>query len=264
MQAAKILRELRASGLIHQLHYHMFERRIEQGLGRVLLAEGLGGIAFCPLAQGLLTNRYLAGIPADARAERDPRFLKSEHITEDKLTRLRRLNVLAQTRGQSLAQLALAWVLRNPPITSALIWRQPGAPDRGEPRDPAKPRIQSDGTCRHRPDFEWIAEPAFPGWFPLYTRRRSPTPEPRSAGRAPDREAGIAATGGWQRARRRAGIFPVALLPCRGSDRSRPKNRFPRIDKKPANGAKREKAAHHIKWGVPIGESGHQKRDQQW
>jgi L-glyceraldehyde 3-phosphate reductase len=83
--------------------------------------EGIGGIAFCPLAQGLLTSRYLNGIPADARAARDPRFLKPEHVTEDKLVRLRKLDALAKARGQSLAQLALVWVLRNPGITSALI-----------------------------------------------------------------------------------------------------------------------------------------------
>ena len=120
-QAAKILRTLGAPCLIHQPRYHLFERRIEQGLARVLIDEGIGGIAFCPLAQGLLTNRYLAGIPADARAARDPRFLKPEHLTEDKLGRLHRLNELAKARGQSLAQMSLAWVLRNPAITSALI-----------------------------------------------------------------------------------------------------------------------------------------------
>jgi L-glyceraldehyde 3-phosphate reductase len=87
----------------------------------VLQREGIGGIAFCPLAQGLLTNRYLAGIPADSRAGHDPRFLKPEQITEERRGRLRRLDALARGRGQSLAQLALAWVLRQPAITSALI-----------------------------------------------------------------------------------------------------------------------------------------------
>ncbi len=120
-RAAKILRDLGTPCLIHQPKYHMFERWIERGLTRVLTDEGIGGIAFCPLAQGLLTNRYLAGIPADARAARDPRFLKPEHITEEKLAKLRRLDVLARARGQSLAQLALVWVLRQPAITSALI-----------------------------------------------------------------------------------------------------------------------------------------------
>jgi len=120
-RAAKLLREMGAPCLIHQPKYHLFERWIERGLTDVLRTEGIGGIAFCPLAQGLLTNRYLAGIPPDARAARDPRFLKPEHITEDKLARIRQLDAMARTRGQSLAQMALAWVLRTPAITSALI-----------------------------------------------------------------------------------------------------------------------------------------------
>lgn len=120
-RAAKILRELGTPCLIHQPKYHLFERWIETGLVRVLADEGIGGIAFCPLAQGLLTSRYLGGIPADARAARDPRFLKPEHITPEKLTKIRELDKIAQARGQSLAQMALAWVLRNPVITSALI-----------------------------------------------------------------------------------------------------------------------------------------------
>jgi L-glyceraldehyde 3-phosphate reductase len=120
-RAAKLLRDLGTPCLIHQPKFHLFDRWIENGLTRVLTAEGIGGIAFCPLAQGLLTNRYLAGIPADARAARDPRFLKPEHITEPKLAKIRQLNALAQARGQSLAQMSLAWVLRQPAITSALI-----------------------------------------------------------------------------------------------------------------------------------------------
>jgi L-glyceraldehyde 3-phosphate reductase len=120
-KASKILRQLGTPCLIHQPKYHMFERWIENGLTRVLAQEGIGAIAFCPLAQGLLTGRYLAGIPADARAARDPRFLKPEHITDEKLGKIRKLDALAKARGQSLAQMALAWVLRDPVITSALI-----------------------------------------------------------------------------------------------------------------------------------------------
>ena len=119
--AAKLLRELGTPCLIHQPKYHLFERWIERGLTNVLQDEGIGGIAFCPLAQGLLTNRYLAGIPADSRAALDPRFLKPEHITEEKLAKVRQLDLLARARGQSLAQMSLAWVLRSPVITSALI-----------------------------------------------------------------------------------------------------------------------------------------------
>ena len=120
-RAAKVLRDLGTPCLIHQPKYHLFDRWIEGGLTRVLADEGIGAIAFCPLAQGLLTNRYLAGIPADARAARDPRFLKPEHITEEKLGKLRKLEAVAKARGQSLAQMALAWVLRDPVITTALI-----------------------------------------------------------------------------------------------------------------------------------------------
>ncbi len=121
VRAAKLLRDLGTPCVIHQPKYHMFERTIERELIGVLATEGIGCIPFCPLAQGLLTGRYLAGIPADARAARDPRFLKPEHITDIKMTQIRALNAIAQARGQSLAQMALAWVLRQPVVTSALI-----------------------------------------------------------------------------------------------------------------------------------------------
>ena len=120
-RAAKILRELGTPCLIHQPKYHMFERTVEKGLLDVLTQEGIDCIPFCPLAQGLLTNRYLAGIPADSRAGHDPRFLKPEHITEAKVGQIRALDAIAKKRGQSLAQMALAWVLRLPAITTALI-----------------------------------------------------------------------------------------------------------------------------------------------
>ena len=120
-RAAELLRAMGTPCLIHQPRYHMFERTPEAGLLQVLEQEGIGGIAFCPLAQGLLTNRYLQGIPPDSRAGHDPRFLKPEHITEAKREKILALHELAQNRGQSLAQMALAWVLRQPAITSALI-----------------------------------------------------------------------------------------------------------------------------------------------
>lgn len=120
-QAARLLRAMGTPCLIHQPKYHMFERTPEAGLLGVLAKEGIGGIAFCPLAQGLLTNRYLNGIPEDARAAKDPRFLKPEHITKEKRVKILELHRLAQARGQSLAQMALAWVLRQPEIDSALI-----------------------------------------------------------------------------------------------------------------------------------------------
>ena len=120
-RAAQILRELGTPCLIHQPRYSMFSRDPEKALFDVLVKEGIGGIAFCPLAQGLLTNRYLGGIPSDARASRDSRFLKPKDIADEKVAMVRRLDELARARGQSLAQMSLAWVLRQPAITSALI-----------------------------------------------------------------------------------------------------------------------------------------------
>jgi L-glyceraldehyde 3-phosphate reductase len=118
---AAILRDLGTPCLIHQPKYSMFERTPERGLLDTLVKEGIGGIVFSPLAQGLLTNRYLAGIPADSRAGHDPRFLKPSDVTEARLKCLRALDALAKQRGQTLAQMALAWVLRQPAVTSALI-----------------------------------------------------------------------------------------------------------------------------------------------
>jgi L-glyceraldehyde 3-phosphate reductase len=107
--------------LIHQPVYNLFDRWIEGGLQTVLDAEGMGTIAFCPLAQGLLTNRYINGIPDDSRAGRPTGFLKPEAVTRKTLARVKKLNKLAAARGQSLAQMALAWVLRDGKVTSALI-----------------------------------------------------------------------------------------------------------------------------------------------
>jgi L-glyceraldehyde 3-phosphate reductase len=119
--AVKILRELGTPCLIHQPKYSMFDRWIEDGLLDVLGNDGVGGIAFCPLAQGLLTDRYLHGIPSDSRASRPHGFLKKQDIDEHRLAEVRALNGLAAERGQSLAQMALAWVLRDGRMTSALI-----------------------------------------------------------------------------------------------------------------------------------------------
>jgi L-glyceraldehyde 3-phosphate reductase len=119
--AVKILRELGTPCLIHQMKYSMFVRALEDGLLDVLGNEGVGGIAFCPLAQGLLTDRYLQGIPADSRASKPHGFLKKNDIDEQRLAQVRALNGMAAQRGQSLAQMALAWVLRDGRMTSALI-----------------------------------------------------------------------------------------------------------------------------------------------
>jgi len=119
--AVKILRELGTPCLIHQPRYSMFVRSIEDALQDVLRDEGVGSIAFCPLAQGLLTDRYLKGIPAGSRASKPYSFLKKVDVDERRLAQVRTLNDLAAGRGQSLAQMALAWVLRDGRVTSALI-----------------------------------------------------------------------------------------------------------------------------------------------
>lgn len=120
-EAARILKQLGTPCLIHQPYYNMFGRWIEEGLTDVLGEDGIGCIAFSPLAQGLLTDKYLKGIPEGSRASKSHGFLKPKDITEEKMAKIRRLNTLAHERGQSLAQMALAWILRLPTMTSALI-----------------------------------------------------------------------------------------------------------------------------------------------
>ncbi|SEB48659.1 L-glyceraldehyde 3-phosphate reductase [Paenibacillus sp. GP183] len=120
-EAIKILNRLGTPLLIHQPSYSMFNRWIEDGLQDVLEEGGVGSIAFTPLAQGLLTNKYVSGIPADSRAAKPSGFLKVDQVTEDKIAKVNRLNEIAGKRNQSLAQMALAWVLRGGRVTSALI-----------------------------------------------------------------------------------------------------------------------------------------------
>ena len=120
-EAAGILRQLGTPCLIHQPRYNMFDRWIEAELLDTLREEGLGAIVFSPLAQGLLSDKYLNGIPEGSRAATPGTFLKAEQVTPQKLEQIRGLNELAQQRGQTLAQMALAWVLRHPEVTSALI-----------------------------------------------------------------------------------------------------------------------------------------------
>jgi L-glyceraldehyde 3-phosphate reductase len=119
--AARILRELGTPCLIHQPSYNMFDRWVEDGLLDVLSEEGIGCIVFSPLAQGLLTERYLNGIPAGARATKTERVWLTPEDVHASLEKVRKLNVIAQQRGQKLSQMALAWVLRQPAVTSALI-----------------------------------------------------------------------------------------------------------------------------------------------
>ncbi|SEO86251.1 L-glyceraldehyde 3-phosphate reductase [Mucilaginibacter gossypiicola] len=120
-KAIRILKELGTPCLIHQPKYSMFERWVEGGLLNVLGNEGVGCIPFSPLAQGLLTDKYLHGIPEDSRAARPTGFLQKSHITDERLSQIRDLNSLAVQRGQSLAQMALAWILKDERVTSVLI-----------------------------------------------------------------------------------------------------------------------------------------------
>jgi L-glyceraldehyde 3-phosphate reductase len=120
-RAAQILRGLGTPCLIHQPSYNMFDRWVEDGLLEVLLDEGIGCIVFSPLAQGQLTDRYLKGIPGGARASKTERVWLTPDEVKANLPKVQKLNELAQQRGQSLAQMAIAWVLRKPAVTSALI-----------------------------------------------------------------------------------------------------------------------------------------------
>ncbi len=117
----KILKELKTPFIIHQSRYSMFERSIEtDGLKHFAAENGCGIIAFCPLAQGLLTDKYLNGIPEESRIRKDGRFLKESALTMERLDKIRALNEIAKERGQSLAQMALSWVLRDGEVTSVL------------------------------------------------------------------------------------------------------------------------------------------------
>jgi L-glyceraldehyde 3-phosphate reductase len=121
LRASKILRDLGTPCLIHQPCYNIFDRSIEGGLLDVLGSEGIGGIAFCPLAQGLLTDRYFQGIPKGSRASKSHSFLRPAQVTDQRIAQARRLGEIAKARGQTLAQMALAWVMRQPQMTSVLI-----------------------------------------------------------------------------------------------------------------------------------------------
>ena len=120
-EAFGLLRALGTPCLIHQPKYSLFERAPENGLLSLLGSEGVGCIPFSPLAQGLLTDKYLHGIPADSRVAKGVGFLQESHLTPDRLAQARRLNAVAQGRHQSLAQLALAWLLKDERVTSVLI-----------------------------------------------------------------------------------------------------------------------------------------------
>lgn len=120
-KAYQILKEMGVPLLIHQPRYSMMDRWVENGLMDVLGEKGIGSIAFSPLEQGMLTDKYLKGIPADSRAAKDGRYLKAEQIAPEKLAKIEALNQIALQRGQTLAQMAIAWLLKDPRITSVLI-----------------------------------------------------------------------------------------------------------------------------------------------
>ena len=119
--AAGILKKLGTPCLIHQPKYSMFERQIEVRLLDILEEEGIGSIAFSPLAQGLLTDKYLSGIPEDSRAAKPHGFLRKEEVTDDKINKISKLNEIAKKRNQTLAQMAITWILKDKRITSVLV-----------------------------------------------------------------------------------------------------------------------------------------------
>jgi L-glyceraldehyde 3-phosphate reductase len=120
-QASSILKDLKVNCLIHQPKYSMFNRWVEDGLLEALEETGMGCIPFSPLEQGLLTDKYLKGIPSGSRASKPTGFLKAEDVTEQRISKAGKLNEIAKSRNQSLAQMAIAWLLRNPVITSVLV-----------------------------------------------------------------------------------------------------------------------------------------------
>ncbi len=120
-EAISILKRLGTPCLIHQPKYSMFERWVEDGLLDVLEKDGVGCIPFSPLAQGLLTNKYLHGVPEDSRAAKSTGFLQPDQVTDQRISQARKLNTIAEQRGQTLAQMALAWLLKDQRVTSVLI-----------------------------------------------------------------------------------------------------------------------------------------------
>ncbi len=151
-QAAAILRELGTPCLIHQPAFSMFNRWIEEGLLDALEEEGIGCIAFSPLAQGLLTSKYLDGIPSDSRAAKSHGFLKADEVSEQRVTMVHHLNEIAAGRGQTLAQMAIAWVLRHPQMTSALV----GASKVSQVEDNAAAAANLDFTAEELESIEAI------------------------------------------------------------------------------------------------------------
>lgn len=121
LRASQILKEMGTPLLIHQPRYSMFDRWVENGLLDVLGDEGIGSIAFSPLEQGVLTDKYLKGIPEDSRVAKDGRYLKKEQLSDEVIAKVKALNEIAKKRGQSLAQMAIAWLLKDERVTTVLV-----------------------------------------------------------------------------------------------------------------------------------------------
>lgn len=143
-----MLREAGVPCLVHQLRYNMFNREPEESVFQAIRETGTGCVAFSPLAQGMLTDRYLEGIPADSRAAGSSVFLTEERVREHG-EKIRSLAALARSRGQSLAQMALAWVLRDPVVTTAPDRRQPPPASHGLPESPGKYAVHRGGAFHH-------------------------------------------------------------------------------------------------------------------
>ena len=151
-EAARILRQLGTPCLIHQPSTACSTAGSRMACSTSSREEGIGCIVFSPLAQGLLTDRYLGGIPEDSRAGRPTGFLRPQHVTEERVAKVRKLNELAQARGQTMAQMAIAWVLRQPAVTSALIGASRPAAGGGHRRRAEQPRLQRRRACPDRGD----------------------------------------------------------------------------------------------------------------
>lgn len=150
-EAVRVLKELGTPCLIHQPSYSLLNRRIENnGVLATLRAENVGCICFAPLANGLLTGKYLHGIPADSRAARDPRYLKADNITQEQLQKIARLNEIAIRRGQSLTQMALSWVLRDPGRHLRADRREQAGADSGKCKGHREPDLHRRGAARNR------------------------------------------------------------------------------------------------------------------
>lgn len=158
-KALQLLDQYGTPCIIHQDRYSLFDRQVEEGLLHTVTTAGLGLIAFSPLAQGLLTNRYLNGIPAGSRAARPEGFLQKEQVTEEKIIQARQLQKIAVKRGQSLAEMALAWILKKTEVSSVII----GASSVDQLKDNLKSLQNTDFSAEELSQIEKICGHQLPG-----------------------------------------------------------------------------------------------------